>query len=112
MVALTGYQIHELIYSGSKTLVYRGIRESDKKPVVIKLLRREYPTFYELVRFRNQYTIAKNLDIDGIIKTYSLENYQNSYALVMEDLALISLQEDMARWGVRGMGETADGLHL
>ncbi|MEH1817075.1 MAG: AAA family ATPase [Nostoc sp.] len=110
MVALTDYQIHELIYSGSKTLVYRGIRESDKKPVVIKLLRREYPTFSELVRFRNQYTIAKNLDIDGIIKTYSLENYQNSYALVMEDLGGISLQEDMARWGVRGMGETADGL--
>ncbi|MGF1937961.1 MAG: trifunctional serine/threonine-protein kinase/ATP-binding protein/sensor histidine kinase [Nostoc sp. ChiQUE02] len=110
MVALTGYQINELIYSGSKTLVHRGIRESDKKPVVIKLLRREYPTFYELVRFRNQYTIAKNLDIDGIIKTYSLENYQNSYALVMEDLGGISLQEEITRWGDRGMGGTADGL--
>ncbi|MEH2223744.1 trifunctional serine/threonine-protein kinase/ATP-binding protein/sensor histidine kinase [Nostoc sp.] len=110
MAALTGYQIHGLIYSGSKTLVHRGIRESDKKPVVIKLLRREYPTFYELVRFRNQYTIAKNLDIDGIIKTYSLENYQNSYALVMEDLGGISLQEEMARWGDKGMGRNADGL--
>ncbi|MEH1965828.1 trifunctional serine/threonine-protein kinase/ATP-binding protein/sensor histidine kinase [Nostoc sp.] len=110
MVALIGYQINELIYSGSKTLVHRGIRESDKMPVVIKLLRREYPTFYELVRFRNQYTIAKNLDIDGIIKTYSLENYQNSYALVMEDLGGISLQEEITRWGDRGMGGTADGL--
>ncbi|MEH1803405.1 MAG: AAA family ATPase [Nostoc sp.] len=110
MAALIGYQIHGLIYSGSKTLVHRGIRESDQKPVVIKLLRREYPTFYELVRFRNQYTIAKNLDIDGIIKTYSLENYQNSYALVMEDLGGISLQEEMARCGDKGMGINADGL--
>ncbi|MHC0061460.1 trifunctional serine/threonine-protein kinase/ATP-binding protein/sensor histidine kinase [Nostoc sp. UIC 10890] len=110
MAALIGYQINELIYSGSKTLVHRGIRESDQKPVVIKLLRREYPTFYELVRFRNQYTIAKNLDIDGIIKTYSLENYQNSYALVMEDLGGISLQEEMAKWGDKGMGGSADGL--
>ncbi|MBD2415592.1 serine/threonine protein kinase [Nostoc calcicola FACHB-389] len=109
MVALTGYQIHELIYSGSKTLVHRGIRESDKKPVVIKLLRREYPTFYELVRFRNQYTIAKNLDIDGIIKTYSLENYQNSYALIMEDLGGISLQEEMEKYP-QGMGKTINGL--
>ncbi|MEH2339410.1 trifunctional serine/threonine-protein kinase/ATP-binding protein/sensor histidine kinase [Nostoc sp.] len=109
MVALIGYQIHELIYSGSKTLVHRGIRESDKMPVVIKLLRREYPTFYEIVRFCNQYTIAKNLDIDGIIKTYSLENYQNSYALIMEDFGGISLQEEMGKWG-RGMGENADGL--
>lgn len=50
-------------------------------PVVIKLLWCEYPTFYELVRFRNQYTITKNLDIDGIIKTYSLENYQNRFII-------------------------------
>ncbi|MBH8563730.1 AAA family ATPase [Nostoc sp. CENA67] len=93
MVSLTGYQVRELIYAGSRTLVHRGIRESDHKPVIIKLLRREYPTFYELVRFRNQYTITKNLDIDGIIKPCSLEIYQKSYALVMEDLGDISLQE-------------------
>ncbi|MBG1268245.1 hypothetical protein [Nostoc sp. WHI] len=53
MVLLTGYQINELIYSDSKTLVHRAIRELDKMPVVIKVLRREYPTFYELMRFRN-----------------------------------------------------------
>jgi predicted ATPase/signal transduction histidine kinase len=98
MMALTGYQINELIYSGSRTLVHRGVREIDQKPVVIKLLRRDYPTFNELVRFRNQYTIAKNLDIDGIIKTYSLEHHQNSYALVMEDLGDISLQEYTANY--------------
>ncbi|AFZ26115.1 putative ATPase [Cylindrospermum stagnale PCC 7417] len=98
MVSLTGYQIHELIYSGSRTLVHRGIRESDKKPVVIKLLRREYPTFNELVRFRNQYTIAKNLNFDGIVETYSLEHYENSYALVMEDFGGISLQEYTANY--------------
>jgi len=98
MLALTGYRINELIYSGSNTLVHRGIRESDQKPVIIKLLRRDYPTFHELVRFRNQYTIAKNLDIEGIVKTYSLETYQNSYALVMEDLGAISLQEYIAKY--------------
>ncbi|BAZ48298.1 serine/threonine protein kinase with two-component sensor domain [Nostoc sp. NIES-4103] len=85
--------MYELIYAGSRTLVHRGIRESDHKPVIIKFLRREYPTFHELVQFRNQYTIAKNLDIDGIIKPCSLEIYQKSYALVMEDLGDISLQE-------------------
>ncbi len=91
MIKLSGYQIHEQIYAGSRTLVYRGIGKQDQKPVVIKLLRREYPTFNELVQFRNQYAIAKNLDIDGVIKTYSLENYKNSYALVMEDFGGISL---------------------
>nr|WP_257999138.1 hypothetical protein [Fischerella thermalis] len=60
---------------------------------MIKLMRNEYPSFNELVQFRNQYTIAKNLDIPGIVQPLSLETYGNGYALVMEDFGGISLQE-------------------
>ncbi len=90
---IAGYRITETIYSGSKTLVYRGIREQDRKSVVIKLMRNEYPTFTEIAQFRNQYNITKNLDLPGIVKPLSLENYRNSYALVMEDFGGISLQD-------------------
>ncbi|OKH54583.1 serine/threonine protein kinase [Calothrix sp. HK-06] len=92
MITLPGYETFEQIYSGVRTSVYRAVRKSDSKPVVIKLLRHEYPTFSELVQFRNQYTIAKNLNLPGVIKTYSLEPYQNSYALIMEDFGGISLK--------------------
>ena len=92
LYSFPGYRITEQIYSGSKTLVYRGIREEDQKSVVLKLMRNEYPTFAEIAQFRNQYIITKNLDIPGIVKTYSLENYRNSYVLVMEDFGGISLQ--------------------
>ncbi|MBE9050594.1 AAA family ATPase [Nostocales cyanobacterium LEGE 11386] len=90
---ISGYHITEQIYSGSKTLVYRGIREQDQKPVILKLMRNEYPTFAEISQFRNQYTITQNLEIPGIIKPHSLENYRNSYVLVMEDLGGISLKD-------------------
>ncbi|MEH2061160.1 MAG: AAA family ATPase [Nostoc sp.] len=97
---IAGCQIIEQLYSGSRTQVYRAVRECDtfgglrqRQPVVIKLLKREYPTFSELVQFRNQYAIAKNLDIPCIIKPYSLEAYHNSYALVMEDSGSVSLRE-------------------
>ncbi|MBR8841147.1 MAG: serine/threonine-protein kinase PknK, partial [Stigonema ocellatum SAG 48.90 = DSM 106950] len=43
--------------------------------------------------FRNQYTITKNLNSPLIIQTYSLEPYQNGYALVMEDFGGISLKD-------------------
>jgi predicted ATPase/signal transduction histidine kinase len=86
------YHISEEIYKGSRTLVCRGYRETDQMPVVIKLLKNVYPSFSELVQFRNQYTIAKNLNLPGIIQTYSLEPYQNGYALVMEDFGGISLK--------------------
>ncbi|MEG3846876.1 AAA family ATPase [Microcoleus sp. herbarium19] len=88
---LSGYQIRERLYAGLRTLVYRGIRESDGQPVVIKLLHNPLPKFSELVQFRNQYTIAKNLNLPSIIKPLSLEAYGNSYALIMEDFGGISL---------------------
>ncbi|MBN3923463.1 ATP-binding sensor histidine kinase [Nostoc sp. NMS4] len=92
-VSIPGYQVSEQLYNGSRTLVYRGDRETDRKPVVIKLLKNPYPSFSELLSFRNQYTIAKNLNSPLIIQTYSLEPYQNGYALVMEDFGGISLKD-------------------
>ena len=101
---LTGYQTLDPLYSGTRTLVYRAFRTNDKQLVAINVLRNEYPSFSELVQFRNQYTIAKNLQLPGIIETYSLETYHNSYALVMEDFGGISLNEWMEQ------GETAPTL--
>ncbi|MGL5058441.1 MAG: serine/threonine protein kinase, partial [Microcoleus sp.] len=91
--ALLGYRIGQVIYTGTRTIVYRGQRESDNQPVVIKFPGDLYPTFSELLQFRNQYTIAKNLNIPGIIHPLSLESCGNSYALVMADDGAISLRE-------------------
>ncbi|GBE93200.1 trifunctional serine/threonine-protein kinase/ATP-binding protein/sensor histidine kinase [Nostoc cycadae] len=95
-VNIPGYIVNEQIYDGLRTVVYRAVRKIDNLPVVIKLLKNFYPSFSELVQFRNQYTIAKNLNYPGIIQTYSLESCQNGYILVMEDFGGISLK----KWGV------------
>ncbi|MEH2328440.1 ATP-binding sensor histidine kinase [Nostoc sp.] len=108
-VSIPGYQISEELYNGSRTLVYRGYRETDSLRVVIKLLKNPYPSFSELLLFRNQYTIAKNLNSPLIIQTYYLEPYQNGYMLVMEDFGGISLKEwgvGSREWGVRGSVES------
>lgn len=91
--SLPGYHIIEEVYLGSRTLVYKGIREKDQVSVIIKMMRNDYPTFSEVAQFRNQYTIVKNLNLSGVVKTYSLENYRNGYALVMEDFGGVSLQD-------------------
>ncbi|MEG4441755.1 AAA family ATPase [Microcoleus sp. AT9_B5] len=93
LISIPGYRAVEELYSGPRTLVFRGFSESDNQPVVIKLLRSEYPTFSEMVQFRNQYTIAKNIENSGIVKHLSLEVYRNGFALVMEDFGGISLAE-------------------
>ncbi|MEI6329743.1 MAG: protein kinase [Pseudanabaena sp. ELA645] len=89
--AISGYDLVEQLYLGSRTVVYRAIQLVTQRSVVIKVLRRDYPSFGELMQFRNQYTIAKNLPIPGIVQPLSLEPLGNGYALVMEDWGGVSL---------------------
>ncbi|MGB3404218.1 MAG: protein kinase, partial [Microcoleaceae cyanobacterium] len=90
---ISGYTIVEQLYHGSRTAVYRATENNTKCSVAIKVLQNEYPSFNELVQFRNQYAIAVNLHIDGIIRPKSLKLWKNSYALIMEDCGSISLQQ-------------------
>ncbi|MGD1700290.1 ATP-binding sensor histidine kinase [Dapis sp. BLCC M229] len=91
VTSLTNYEIGDLIHESERTVVYRGVAKVDTQPVVIKLMRNDFPSFQELVQFRNQYTIAKNLSVEGILKPLALLNYQNRYALIMPDFGGISL---------------------
>jgi len=88
---IAGYTIVEQLYLGSRTAVYQAVQTAQQRSVVIKVLRREYPSFGELVQFCNQYTIAKNLPSPGIVQPLSLEPLGSGYALVMEDCGGVSL---------------------
>ena len=88
---ISGYIVTERLYLGTRTAVYRAVQTDSQRPVVIKVLRQAYPSFGELVQFRNQYTIAKNLPSAGIVRPLSLESVGSGYALVMEDFGGISL---------------------
>ncbi|MDJ1185247.1 trifunctional serine/threonine-protein kinase/ATP-binding protein/sensor histidine kinase [Roseofilum casamattae] len=90
---IENYRIEDLIYESDRTLVYRGQNIKNEQRVAIKLMRDEYPSVNELVQFRNQYAIAKNLDLPGIITPYALERCENRYALIMKDVGGISLAE-------------------
>jgi hypothetical protein len=50
MFTLKGFHLSEKLYESKKSVVYRGVRESDKLPVVVKFLRAEYPWPAELDR--------------------------------------------------------------
>ncbi|MEA5574477.1 AAA family ATPase [Calothrix sp. UHCC 0171] len=93
IIDIPGYKVSKPLYDGSRTVVYRAFRKTDSLAVVIKLLKNPYPSFQELVQFRNQYTIVKNFNFPGIIQAHSLEPFQNGYALVMEDFGGISLKD-------------------
>ncbi|MFK8185483.1 MAG: AAA family ATPase [Phormidesmis sp.] len=82
---LEGYRFTEKLYEGSRTIVYRGVCDRTQKPVVIKFLTDEFPSFNELIQFSNQFTIAKDLNDPYIVKPIKLVPCGNASALVMED---------------------------
>ncbi|NEO52296.1 MAG: AAA family ATPase [Okeania sp. SIO3B5] len=91
--SIPGYTLTAQLYAGSHTAVYRAISDCHGESVVIKVLRSPYPNFRTLVRFRNQYIIAKNLAFPGIVKPLALVSWHHSYALVMEDVWGINIQD-------------------
>jgi diguanylate cyclase (GGDEF)-like protein len=97
---LPGYRIIDLIYEGANTLVYRAQHLKDCQLKIFKLPKSEYPRLGELIELRNHYLITKNLDLDGVVKSYSLEKYGRSLVLVMEDFGGISLQKYVEIHGI------------
>jgi PAS domain S-box-containing protein len=99
---LPGYELLEKIHHHSKSIVYRATQElvgaeANSRPVIIKLLAAEYPSYQDLINFRHQYTIAKDLDLPGTVQIYSLEEHDRGYAIVMEDFGGIPLDQYLAQ---------------
>ncbi len=93
MIEISGYQLTEILYEGVTSVIYRGRRLFDQKPIIIKLLTAENLTLAELSYLRQEYLIPKNLQIDGIVKPLALESYHNRLVLILEDFGGISLKQ-------------------
>ncbi|HIK29008.1 MAG: trifunctional serine/threonine-protein kinase/ATP-binding protein/sensor histidine kinase [Oscillatoriaceae bacterium SKW80] len=95
-MALDGYLLRETIYEGVRTIVYRGIKESDRTSVIVKTLKSEYQTLEEITRLRHEYQILQTLEeIEGVVESIGLENYQNGLAIILKDSGEESLKQIM-----------------
>jgi predicted ATPase/serine phosphatase RsbU (regulator of sigma subunit) len=95
MISINGYKIKKEIHNGGKSIICSAIREKDNLPVVIKILKSEYPTEMELENFKNEFDIESELKSDNIITNYDFIDYKNTKAIVMEDFGGISLDNFM-----------------
>ena len=94
-IEIAGYQVVSKIYESNNSIVYRGIREQAQKAVILKVLKQDYPTPSELTRYKQEYEITRNLDIEGVIKAYALEPYQRTLVIILEDFGASSLKQLM-----------------
>ncbi|MBW4627042.1 MAG: AAA family ATPase [Brasilonema octagenarum HA4186-MV1] len=92
MITLPGVAIQCKIYESSVSLVYRGIRVQDGQAIIIKLLKQDYPSPQEITRYKQEYQITCSLNLEGVIKTYSQQEYQRTLVILLEDFGGESLE--------------------
>ncbi|WP_293155216.1 AAA family ATPase [Okeania sp. SIO2C9] len=93
MVNLAGYQDFIEIHKSANSVVYRAQRVDNNEPVILKFLNRDYPTTEQIRRYKQEYHLTCQLKYPGIIKAYSLVEWQRSYVIVLEDFGGISLKK-------------------
>ncbi|MBD2490788.1 AAA family ATPase [Aulosira sp. FACHB-615] len=92
MNSIIHYQQTEKIYESANSLVYRGILQPENQPIILKILKENYPTPTELTRYKQEYEIIRSFNSDKIIKAYDLKRYQNSLVMLLEDFGGQSLK--------------------
>ncbi|MBN1472028.1 MAG: diguanylate cyclase [Syntrophaceae bacterium] len=97
MEKFADYILREQIHETRSSIIYRGHKENESQPFIIKLLKTMYPTPAEIARFKQEYELVKNLDVENIIKIFDLIEHDDKYALVEEDFGGISLRDILTK---------------
>ncbi|MCP4131080.1 MAG: AAA family ATPase [bacterium] len=93
MDTIADYTLLEKIDETRHAAVYRCRQEGESGTKIIKLFKSRYPNRSEIARFKHEYELIKNIELEGIVKTYDLIDRNELFALVLEDFDGISLKE-------------------
>ncbi|MBE9186887.1 AAA family ATPase [Microcoleus sp. LEGE 07076] len=93
MKTISEYQINSTLHEGLETIIYRGQTPTNGRAAILKVLKAEYPTLEAITRLKHEYQIRQNLDSEQIVKTISLETFDQRLALVLEDFGGQSLAQ-------------------
>jgi histidine kinase len=91
MRSFNNITIQKELYSGKKSIVYRGIKNGSS--VIVKYLINEYPTKEEIDFCQREFDLLKNLNSPYIVKVKSIEKFQNNIVLIFEDITGQSIFE-------------------
>jgi serine/threonine protein kinase len=84
------YTTRDILRMSDRSVLYRGNRTGDGRPVVIKVLAAQHRP-QQRERLKNDYELGRMLDLPGVVRPMALETYQGLPALVMEDFGGVSL---------------------
>jgi predicted ATPase/class 3 adenylate cyclase/tRNA A-37 threonylcarbamoyl transferase component Bud32 len=97
MIILNGYRVLRQLHESPHSRIYQAFREVDNQPIILKVLGQDYPSPEEIAKFKLEYDLTRRVQALGIIQAYSLEKYQNTLVIVLEDFGGRSLHENFTK---------------
>lgn len=92
-ICIPSYNLTDRLYEGIKTDIYRGQQTNTDTPVIIKVLKEDYPTIEAITSLKHEYNIVKDLNHENVIKVQNLESHHKCLAIVFEDFDGVSLKQ-------------------
>lgn len=93
MLSIPGYQELYILHENLYDIVYIGYSERDQKKVILKVLKQEYPSQEQLLRFYNEFEITSNFKSTYIRKPIRKERTQGKAFIVFSYINGRSLKE-------------------
>ncbi|MBE9198969.1 MULTISPECIES: ATP-binding sensor histidine kinase [unclassified Nodularia (in: cyanobacteria)] len=93
MLNLTGYEINSTLHEGIQTIIYQTQIPNTQQPVILKILKNEYPTLEAFTHLKNEYQIQQGLDHPNIVKAISEETFEHRVGFLLEDFGGQSLAQ-------------------
>jgi len=86
------YAITETLSQDENATLYRALRRSDRRPVMLKVLGPNPHKLRNLERLRNELELAGALDQPSVLRPLNMVTYEGMPALVSEDFAGVPLE--------------------
>lgn len=88
-----------LIHEGKRSRIYYQHESRYNRPVVIKVLNKDSPAPYDLIRLNNEYEITRDLAIERVRRAITQTSMEHRPALVMEHVQGQSIREAFVEHG-------------
>lgn len=111
MLDLADYRIFDKLHESDNSLIYRGQRVVDDRPIILKILKELYPPLSKIARFKREFDITRELkqnEVKGIVDVYDLFSHNAQWVMVVEDFG----GNTIGRLGLSGQLELVDFLRL
>src|SRR5215467_5360347 len=77
--------------------LFRGLRNADRSPVLLKIANGERPSAAQIARLRHEYSILRALPVPGVVRPLGLEKVGDSLALVLEDVGAQAFDDGVGK---------------